>query len=307
MLRLFSVCFFLFALDSIGIAQNTITSAEVYFPFNSSQPENASLQSLKQRLSSSLVDSLFISAYCDAIGSNQYNDSLAITRQMAIEKWLVENKLVNAQKVKIVAQSFGKRKPINANTSEEERRLNRRVDVRWTYPIIPIVQPIKEIAPVVDVEPIKEKVVDGITNTTPITGEGKKLEEQIQLAKETGQSLVLKNINFVGGRDEFLREAFPTLKELLKIMKDQADLKIEIQGHVCCTYNGQDGPNLETGGEHLSVDRAKAVYDYLVYNGIDASRMRYKGLGGSKRLVYPEMSESDRTRNRRVEIVILKD
>jgi outer membrane protein OmpA-like peptidoglycan-associated protein len=306
MRRLFSICLLLSS-ASFGFAQNTFSSAEVYFPFNSSLPESTSLQTLKQRLSSSLVDTLFISAHCDAIGSIQYNDSLAITRQKAIEKWLIENKLVNAQKVKIVANAFGKRKPINANLSEEERRLNRRVDVRWTFPLIPIVQPIKETPPVVEVEPIKEKPIDGIVAPTPINGEGKKLEEQIQLAKETGQSLVLKNINFVGGRDEFLREAFPTLKELLKIMKEQTDLKIEIQGHVCCTYNGQDGPNLATGSEHLSVDRAKAVYDYLVYNGIDASRMRYKGLGGSKRLVDPEMSESDRTRNRRVEIVILKD
>jgi outer membrane protein OmpA-like peptidoglycan-associated protein len=90
-------------------------------------------------------------------------------------------------------------------------------------------------------------------------------------------------------------------------MRDNPDLRIEIQGHVCCTYDGADGPNMETGGQYLSVDRAKAVYDYLVYYGISETRLNYKGFGGSKRLVDPELTEGDRTRNRRVEIVVLKD
>lgn len=116
----------------------------------------------------------------------------------------------------------------------------------------------------------------------------------------------MNNINFVGGRAVFLSTATPTLKELLKVMRDNPELRIEIQGHVCCTLGGSDGPNLDSGSDFLSVDRAKAVYDYLVYNGIEESLCVIKVLG-EERLVYPEQTEGDRTRNRRVEIMILKD
>jgi outer membrane protein OmpA-like peptidoglycan-associated protein len=116
----------------------------------------------------------------------------------------------------------------------------------------------------------------------------------------------LPNINFIGGRDEFREESYESLRELLNIMKEQTDLKIESQGHVCCT-DGRDGPNILTGKGNLSEDRAKAVYDYLVRNGIAEKRMRYKGFAGMKKLVEPELSESDQQKNRRVEIQVLSE
>ena len=47
------------------------------------------------------------------------------------------------------------------------------------------------------------------------------------------------------------------------------NLKIEIQGHICCQYDGKDGADLSTGIENSSVARAKNVYDYLIENGIE--------------------------------------
>jgi outer membrane protein OmpA-like peptidoglycan-associated protein len=52
------------------------------------------------------------------------------------------------------------------------------------------------------------------------------------------------------------------------------------------------------------VNRAKAVYDFLVKKGIDAKRLTYKGFGSSKKLV-EEVTEIDRITNRRVEIKIV--
>jgi hypothetical protein len=56
-------------------------------------------------------------------------------------------------------------------------------------------------------------------------------------------------------------------------MKENPTLEILIGGHVCC-FNDM----------RLSVLRAKTIYDYLVENGIDKSRMKYKGYGLSKPL-----------------------
>jgi outer membrane protein OmpA-like peptidoglycan-associated protein len=47
------------------------------------------------------------------------------------------------------------------------------------------------------------------------------------------------------------------------------------------------------------------VNDYLVKNGIDASRLTYKGYGHSRPKVSPEKSPADEQMNRRVEILVL--
>jgi outer membrane protein OmpA-like peptidoglycan-associated protein len=67
-----------------------------------------------------------------------------------------------------------------------------------------------------------------------------------------------------------------------------------------------DGFDLDTKEFMLSNNRAKAVYDFFVQNGIDAARLTYKGYGTRKRLVNPEKTDTDRDKNRRVEFLIVK-
>jgi outer membrane protein OmpA-like peptidoglycan-associated protein len=93
-------------------------------------------------------------------------------------------------------------------------------------------------------------------------------------------------------------------KVLLTTLESYPNLEIEIQGHICCTNDGKDGYDNSTGTPNLSVNRAKAVFDYLVERGIDAQRLTYKGFGSSNKLVR-EFTEEDRITNRRVEIKIL--
>jgi outer membrane protein OmpA-like peptidoglycan-associated protein len=54
----------------------------------------------------------------------------------------------------------------------------------------------------------------------------------------------------------------------------------------------------------VSEARAKAIYDYLVQKGIDAKRLRYRGMGNYFPKVNPEITEEDRIANRRVEAVL---
>jgi outer membrane protein OmpA-like peptidoglycan-associated protein len=53
----------------------------------------------------------------------------------------------------------------------------------------------------------------------------------------------------------------------------------------------------------LSMDRARAVYEFLMVQGISNSRMKYQGFG-PENPVAPNDSEANRARNRRVEVVL---
>ena len=87
--------------------------------------------------------------------------------------------------------------------------------------------------------------------------------------------------------------------ELLLVMQNNPDLKIEIQGHLCC----QPVDRLD-----LSTKRAKAVYNFLIANEIYKGRLSYKGFGSSQPIYpLPEKNEAERAANRRVEILIVEN
>ena len=93
-------------------------------------------------------------------------------------------------------------------------------------------------------------------------------------------------------------ESQGTLYDLLFIMQNNPDLKIEIQGHICC----QTVPSVY----NVSVSRARAVWMFLIKNGINKNRMTFKGYGTSRPIhPIPEKSAQEEEDNRRVEIMIL--
>jgi OmpA-OmpF porin, OOP family len=74
-------------------------------------------------------------------------------------------------------------------------------------------------------------------------------------------------------------------------MKENPDLKIEIQGHVNCPLNNcsYSPASLQT----LSNERAQAVQNYLINKGIAQNRMTSKGFSNSK-MVYPNATTEDK-------------
>lgn len=125
----------------------------------------------------------------------------------------------------------------------------------------------------------------------------KSFSEKIKNAK-VGELLKLKGLNFYNMSNKVLPNSLPILDELLLIMKDNPSLIIEIQGHICCNP-------IEV--EDISIKRAKAVYDFLLSNGITSNRISYKGFSSSRPIYpLPEKNEDERVANRRVEILILE-
>jgi OOP family OmpA-OmpF porin len=109
-------------------------------------------------------------------------------------------------------------------------------------------------------------------------------------------SVALHNILFDTGKATLKPESAAALAPVGELLKSDAALALEIQGH---TDNvGQPAANLK-----LSQDRAAAVKAYLVRTfGIPAARLTASGLGDTKP-VAPNSAETGRAQNRRVELV----
>ncbi|MGV3612636.1 MAG: OmpA family protein [Fluviicola sp.] len=114
-----------------------------------------------------------------------------------------------------------------------------------------------------------------------------------KLAFELNKPLNL-NINFVGGKAEFLTTSYPNLEKLKNLMLEDSTLHLKLHGHVCCD---NDMP--------LSIKRAEAVMQYLIQNEINANRMTAEGFSNFK-LLAPDNSEANMSLNRRVEAIFFR-
>jgi outer membrane protein OmpA-like peptidoglycan-associated protein/tetratricopeptide (TPR) repeat protein len=113
-----------------------------------------------------------------------------------------------------------------------------------------------------------------------------------------GATVVLKNIFFETAKFDLKTESTTELDKLVQFLQVNPKLKIEIGGHT--DNQGKKQDNIT-----LSNNRAKAVYDYLVANKIEAARLTYKGYADSKPIV-DNLTEANRSKNRRTEFKIIK-
>jgi flagellar motor protein MotB len=113
---------------------------------------------------------------------------------------------------------------------------------------------------------------------------------------ELGKPYILENTYFDFDKSELLPGSYFELDKLTHHLQKHPDYKVTITGH---TDNfGSESYNLP-----LSSDRAKAVADYLVKNGIDKTRVHFKGLGSLHPIADNETKEG-RDKNRRVEFIL---
>ncbi len=121
---------------------------------------------------------------------------------------------------------------------------------------------------------------------------GKSMRQQL----EDDGKIVTHGILFDPGSSTIKAESFKTLKEIGRILEDEPELRLSIQGHT--DSDGSEGSN-----QSLSQSRAEAVRDYLVTTyTINADRLETKGWGESKPLDTNDSAEG-KANNRRVELI----
>ena len=247
-----------FLLSTVAFSQTKFT---VYFDTDSHQLTQKELNRLDVFLKNKDLKFIKIIGFCDYRATNGYNDTLALNRANYV--YHIIEKVTNQKQIEI--ESKGEN-----FTQNSELKLNRKVEIFY-----------EELE----------------TDKTLPKVDKKNLSQQVSTAK-VGDKLILKNLHFYNRSGIFVPESRPILEELLKIMLANPNLKIEIQGHICC--------QMGTDVEDTAKVRALAVYNYLVNNGINKNRLSYKSFGSSKPIhIIPENNEDERNENRRVEIQII--
>ena len=129
----------------------------------------------------------------------------------------------------------------------------------------------------------------GIVRTVSVVQSGRTIE----FTRE--KPLILEGVNFKVDRADLTESAKKILDEVVRSLKENPEVKLDIQGHT--DSDGTDAYNMD-----LSKRRALTVKQYLVDHGIDGSRLTVSWFGESKPIASNDTPEG-KAKNRRIEFV----
>jgi len=136
-----------------------------------------------------------------------------------------------------------------------------------------------------------------ISSNEVVVGKPVKTEKVEIKPIEVGEAYRINDINFATNSFEITPRIVLVLNEFIDFLTVNDNLKIAINGY---TDNvGDPKENLA-----LSESRAKAVYDYLILEDIDPSRLTSKGFGEANPIA-KNTTDKGRAKNRRTEFVIV--
>jgi OOP family OmpA-OmpF porin len=108
-----------------------------------------------------------------------------------------------------------------------------------------------------------------------------------------------RTILFNSGKATFKEETMPVLANMNNIFKEYPQARFSIEGHT-----DSDGSNALN--QTLSENRAAAVRNYLIENGIAADRLMSTGYGETKPIASNKTAKG-KAQNRRVEVKLIKE
>jgi outer membrane protein OmpA-like peptidoglycan-associated protein len=289
---------FIFCLISMASCRAQLQFA-VYFDsnkFDLTSKENIKLNTwIAENKNNKIVA---IHGFTDEDGTTGFNDTLAQKRVNFIFN-IVKNQIRIREDFK--TRSFGESFVQSKNKAENRRVIIYYIlekDLAREDEILGIKkEPVKE-EPKPEIEYPEKLVFENPDGTKSEFKLDRVFMKRIEHAK-AGEKLKIENLNFVVNTFAVVPESRGKMYELLVVLQSNPNLKIEIQGHLCC----QPIDRLD-----LSTQRAKAIYNFLVANDIYRGRLSYKGFGSTSPIYpLPEKDEKERAANRRVEILIVEN
>jgi peptidoglycan-associated lipoprotein len=169
------------------------------------------------------------------------------------------------------------------------------VTYRWTAPSGTIAQP-SERNTVWTAGQQEGTVPVTVTVTCPTDNKTASDTVNITVIRPPVRNYTFEDVFFDFDRYSLRPEATRILDEAVAAMRENATLRIEIEGHTC---------NIGTAEYNLALGdrRANSVKDYLVSRGISADRMRTISYG-EERPKYDNSREETRRLNRRAALVV---
>lgn len=113
-----------------------------------------------------------------------------------------------------------------------------------------------------------------------------------------GQSSILQGVNFEFDRARLTPTAEDILERVAEVLKDSPGFVVELQGHT-------DSLGSEEYNHKLSQERAEAVREFLISQGVSEERVIARGYGETKPIA-DNSNPENRASNRRVEMRVLE-
>lgn len=137
-----------------------------------------------------------------------------------------------------------------------------------------------------------EDLVKPVTDTT--------LQTVLWMEKiAVNKIVVLNNIYYDLDKYDIRKDAAEELDNLVKFLKDNPTVKIELSSHT--DVRGSDEYNMK-----LSQKRAESAVNYIISKGVSADRLVAKGYGETKLIIQDAQAEEEHQVNRRTEFKVLE-
>ncbi len=246
---------------------------------------------------------ILIYSYADYLGSEQRNQHLSDKRATEVKNYLLQRGIGKEQVMECTG--LGKIPGTGGTAGDPE---NRRTDIFIRKSAVPVVvaekpkpapakipsRPKPSVKPATEGIPVKPDEESAEPKVTKIDIDNLKVDDVIRL----------ENITFFPGKSTIRPVSYQEMENLYNVMYDHPNLKIKLEGHVCCCIY-PDGYFDDTPTWGLSVERAYVVYKHLIDRGIAPERMQYEGFGRTRPINKDEKTSEEGQVNRRVEVRIL--
>lgn len=277
------ITFSLHVFSILALGQEQVKS--FYFPPSLKEPTQYSahqFDQFKQSIDNGQVHILEINAFTDSSGSALANYTLATARLTYFT-----SRLFIDSSVKLNAYAL--QRPYILN----EALNSRRVDIIYkTSPrsASDIDKSVQNNASLNEEQTIENYAIEDLGNDPEALNDPKTEKNEMTESVSANIPFII-NVQFKEGTSQILPISYREVTQVAQFMNENPQLKAEIRGHVCC------GKNIR-----MSKSRAKSVYKRLIKIGISKDRLSYIGKSNTEPLVYPEITETDRQKNRRVDV-----
>jgi outer membrane protein OmpA-like peptidoglycan-associated protein len=251
--------------------------------------QNPDINYLKQALDTDPNLVVEIGGYTDNTGSYAKNVTLSEKRAKFVYDHMIASGYPSDR---ITYAGYGPKKPIYSNRYKSTREGNRRIEVKIVNKTVHGGTTLVDESIYDDPNVVNQEILDKSYLSYFLKN---------YRTEDMGSVYIIDSLIFESSSAVLPTQGFciQVLDDFIAYMNENKFVKVNINGYT-------DSSGIAENNKTLSQDRAKAVYDYLLSNGIAQNRLIHKGWG-SENPIAPNRYKWGRDLNRRIEIEFVAD